>query len=69
MDTVGYCIHYNIDVLKVSTDLIAEGAIAAALGLAAAMREMDINGKVILIGTPAEESGGGVFAFVHRIHH
>ncbi|TIB78101.1 hypothetical protein E3Q22_02779 [Wallemia mellicola] len=47
-------------------NLIAEGAIAAALGLAAAMKEMDISGKVILIGTPAEESGGGKITLLKR---
>jgi len=33
--------------------------VAAALGVASAMKKHDIQGKVILLGTPAEEGGQG----------
>ena len=40
-------------------NLIAEAGIASFLGLAAALRESSFPGRVRLIGTPAEEGGGG----------
>ena len=40
-------------------NLIAMSGCAAAIGVAAALKELDIPGKVLLLGTPAEESGGG----------
>jgi metal-dependent amidase/aminoacylase/carboxypeptidase family protein len=40
-------------------NLIAISGCAAAIGVAAALREHDIPGKVVLLGTPAEEGGGG----------
>ncbi|TIB68883.1 hypothetical protein E3P77_00846 [Wallemia ichthyophaga] len=56
--TVGF--NAEMDGMHVDTaDLIAEGALAAALGVAAAMAEMDVSGRVLLLGTPAEERGGG----------
>lgn len=40
-------------------NLIAEAGIAAFLGLAAALKDSRVPGRVVLIGTPAEEGGGG----------
>jgi hypothetical protein len=40
-------------------DLIAIVGVGAALSLAAALVELDIPGRVKLLGTPAEENGGG----------
>lgn len=40
-------------------DLIAIVGVGAALSLAAALVELDIPGRVKLLGTPAEEGGGG----------
>lgn len=40
-------------------NLIATGSIAAFLGLVAAMKKHPIPGRVRLLGTPAEEGGGG----------
>lgn len=40
-------------------NLIAISGIAAAVGLAAPMKEHGLAGRVILLGTPAEEGGGG----------
>jgi amidohydrolase len=40
-------------------NLIAMTSIASFLGVAAALRESKIPGRVRLIGTPAEEEGGG----------
>ncbi|CAO1615510.1 unnamed protein product [Parajaminaea phylloscopi] len=40
-------------------NLIAIGGIAAALSVAAALVKHDIAGRVILLGTPAEEGDGG----------
>jgi len=40
-------------------NLIAGAAVGAALGLAAVMKEKDWPGRVAVIGTPAEEYGGG----------
>jgi metal-dependent amidase/aminoacylase/carboxypeptidase family protein len=39
--------------------LIAIGGVAMAVGVARALREHDIAGRVLLLGTPAEEDGGG----------
>lgn len=40
-------------------NLIATSGLAAALGVAAAIKQHNINGRVIALGTPAEEGGGG----------
>lgn len=40
-------------------NLIAVAAVAAFTGVAAALRETGIAGRVRLLGTPAEEGGGG----------
>lgn len=40
-------------------NLIAIGGIAAALSVAEALITHDLPGKVVLLGTPAEEGGGG----------
>lgn len=40
-------------------NLIAISGVLAALGVAAAMKNHDVAGKVILLGTPAEENFGG----------
>lgn len=40
-------------------NLIATSSIGAFLGAAAAMSSLDIGGRIRLLGTPAEEAGGG----------
>jgi Metal-dependent amidase/aminoacylase/carboxypeptidase len=40
-------------------NLIATSSLAAFLGLAKAVREMGLAGRVRILGTPAEEGGGG----------
>lgn len=40
-------------------NLIAISGCAAAIGVAAALRQHHIPGQVVLLGTPAEEGGGG----------
>lgn len=40
-------------------NLIAVAGCAAAIGVASALRQHKIPGKVVLLGTPAEEGGGG----------
>lgn len=40
-------------------NLIAIAGCAAAIGVAAALKKHSIPGKVVLLGTPAEEGGGG----------
>lgn len=40
-------------------NLIAISGCAAAIGVAAALNEHGVPGKVVLLGTPAEEGGGG----------
>lgn len=40
-------------------NLISISGCAAAIGVAAALKEHGIPGKVVLLGTPAEEEGGG----------
>lgn len=39
---------------------------AAALSVAAALKKHNIPGKVILLGTPAEEGGGGKNILIKR---
>lgn len=40
-------------------NLIAISGCAAAIGVAAALKKHNIAGKIVLLGTPAEEGGGG----------
>lgn len=40
-------------------NLIATAGLAAVLGVAAAIRKGDIQGRIVALGTPAEEGGGG----------
>lgn len=40
-------------------NLICTAAIAAFLGAVQAMKDHDLQGKIVLLGTPAEEGGGG----------
>ncbi|KZO92689.1 amidohydrolase [Calocera viscosa TUFC12733] len=47
-------------------NLIAIGGVAAALGVAEAMKEHDIAGTVTLLGTPAEEGGNGKCILLER---
>ncbi|KZT51018.1 hypothetical protein CALCODRAFT_488261 [Calocera cornea HHB12733] len=47
-------------------NLIAIGGVAAALGVAQAMKEHDISGTVTLLGTPAEEGGNGKCILLER---
>jgi len=47
-------------------NLIAIGGVAAALSVAAAMKEHNISGRVTLLGTPAEEGGNGKCILLDR---
>lgn len=47
-------------------NLIATAAIAAFLGVAAALKESQRPGRVKLLGTPAEEGGGGKVMLLER---
>lgn len=40
-------------------NLIAIGGVGAALSVASALVKYDVTGRVVLLGTPAEEGGGG----------
>ena len=40
-------------------NLISNSGCAAAIGVAAALKQHNVPGKVVLLGTPAEENGGG----------
>ncbi|EOD44423.1 putative metal-dependent amidase aminoacylase carboxypeptidase protein [Neofusicoccum parvum UCRNP2] len=42
-------------------NLIATSTIASALGTAAALRHLNTPGSVVVVGTPAEETGGGKY--------
>jgi amidohydrolase len=46
-------------------NLIATGSIAAFLAVAAALKENSIPGRVRLLGTPAEEGGGGKIKLIN----
>ena len=46
-------------------NLIATSAIASFIATAEALRENDIMGRVRLLGTPAEESGGGKIKLIN----
>ncbi|OBZ71071.1 Peptidase M20 domain-containing protein 2 [Grifola frondosa] len=47
-------------------NLIAMSGVAVALALKAALQAHDISGTVVLLGTPAEEGGGGKIALLER---
>jgi metal-dependent amidase/aminoacylase/carboxypeptidase family protein len=47
-------------------NLIAIAGCAAAIGVAAAFKEHSIPGRVLLLGTPAEEAGGGKSHLVNK---
>ncbi|TFK75626.1 hypothetical protein BDN72DRAFT_885678 [Pluteus cervinus] len=47
-------------------NLIGISGIAVAIALRAAMEQHDIPGKIILLGTPAEEGGSGKIALLDR---
>ncbi|XP_033112471.1 uncharacterized protein LOC117113283 isoform X2 [Anneissia japonica] len=50
-------------------NLIAECGVAAALGLKAALElnlVKDLNAKIVVLGTPAEEGGGGKCAMIEK---
>jgi len=47
-------------------NLIAAGGVGVALAVKAAMEKHNINGKIILLGTPAEEGGGGKVLLIQR---
>ncbi|OZJ02882.1 hypothetical protein BZG36_03810 [Bifiguratus adelaidae] len=60
--SVGYCSEY--DALPglghaCGHNLIAISGIASAIGLRAVLQRHQISGRIVLFGTPAEESGGG----------
>lgn len=40
-------------------NLISISGCAAAIGVAAALKQHNLPGKFVLLGTPAEEAGGG----------
>lgn len=40
-------------------NLIAQGSVAAAVAVKEVLRQAPLRGKVVLLGTPAEEGGGG----------
>ena len=46
-------------------NLIATGSIAAFLGAVAVIKKHNISGRVRLLGTPAEESGGGKLKLIN----
>lgn len=47
-------------------NLIAAGGVGVALAVKIAMEKHNINGKIILLGTPAEEGGGGKVLLIQR---
>ncbi|KAI8977728.1 amidohydrolase [Trametes punicea] len=47
-------------------NLIAMSGVAVALGIKAALEKHNIPGTVVLLGTPAEEGGGGKIALLER---
>ncbi|KLO18526.1 amidohydrolase [Schizopora paradoxa] len=47
-------------------NLIAAGGVGVALAVKAAMVKHNVNGKIILLGTPAEEGGGGKVLLIQR---
>ncbi len=47
-------------------NLIAEAGVAAGLGLKAAIEKGEVDGRVTIIGTPAEEGGGGKAQLIEK---
>lgn len=47
-------------------NLIAETGLGAAIGIRAALQKGKINGKVVCLGTPAEEGGGGKIKMIAK---
>ncbi|KAE8154375.1 hypothetical protein BDV25DRAFT_172396 [Aspergillus avenaceus] len=47
-------------------NLIATSTIASAVGASAAMKELQIPGTVVVMGTPAEETGGGKYIMANH---
>ncbi|KAH8669092.1 hypothetical protein BX600DRAFT_539187 [Xylariales sp. PMI_506] len=47
-------------------NLIATSALASAVGVEAVMKAMGISGTVVVMGTPAEESGGGKWIMAQK---
>jgi len=47
-------------------NLIAIAGVGVALAVKAALEKHDVSGKIILLGTPAEEGGGGKIALMER---
>ncbi|KAI0923499.1 hypothetical protein AcV5_009025 [Taiwanofungus camphoratus] len=47
-------------------NLIAMAGVAVALAIKAALEKHDVPGKIILLGTPAEEGGGGKITLLER---
>ncbi|KAL1918875.1 uncharacterized protein VTP21DRAFT_2897 [Calcarisporiella thermophila] len=65
--TVAFCSEY--DALPgighgCGHNLIAISGLACAIGVKKMLQEQEINGKVVLLGTPAEESSGGKIAMI-----
>ncbi|TDL23869.1 hypothetical protein BD410DRAFT_786535 [Rickenella mellea] len=47
-------------------NLIAISGVGIALAVKAAMEKHDISGRIVLLGTPAEEGGGGKITLIER---
>ena len=47
-------------------NLIAMSGVAVALAVKAALQAHDVPGTVVLLGTPAEEAGGGKIQLLER---
>ncbi len=47
-------------------NLIAMSGVAVALAIKAALQKHDVPGTVLLLGTPAEEAGGGKITLLER---
>lgn len=47
-------------------NLIAVSGVAVAIAIKTAMQRHDISGTVVLLGTPAEEEGGGKIELLDR---
>ncbi|KAK6385595.1 hypothetical protein LTS17_001164 [Exophiala oligosperma] len=47
-------------------NLIATAGLAAAIGTAEAIKQGSINGRIVAIGTPAEEGGGGKIKMIRQ---
>lgn len=47
-------------------NLIATSSLASAVGVASALQQLSIPGTVVLMGTPAEETGGGKYIMANH---